>query len=121
MSQTIPGIGSIDPACVEDLIRLEEGGDGLYRVGVDGVEQILTPRDRKVQFIVYADKTLAYVRSAGSGGLSGDRDSMVKVFSATTKPSLAVIVWVPEATLANARLVWKVPVASAITLTSSSL
>ena len=64
MSQTIPGIGRIDPTCAEDLIHLDEGGDGLYRVGAEGVVQILTPRDRKVQFIVYADKTLAYVRSA---------------------------------------------------------
>lgn len=60
----IPGMGTIDPACAGDLVPLAEGGDGLFRVGEDGVEQILTPRDGKVQFIVYAGKTLVYVGSA---------------------------------------------------------
>ncbi len=46
------------------LIRLESGGEGRFQAGRDGVTAILTPADRKVQFICYADKTLCYVKSA---------------------------------------------------------
>ncbi len=44
--------------------KLGSGGDGMFKIGVDGVEQILTPLDRKVEFIVFKDKTLVYVKSA---------------------------------------------------------
>lgn len=47
----------------ETLIPLRDGGDGRFRAGVDGVLSILTPADRKVEFICYADKTLCYVKS----------------------------------------------------------
>jgi len=46
------------------LAALDSGGDGLWRVGADGVERILTPHDRKVEFIVFPDKTLSYVKSS---------------------------------------------------------
>jgi beta-phosphoglucomutase-like phosphatase (HAD superfamily) len=58
------GIGPIAPGFEGDLIELQEGGDGQWRVGRDGVVRIVTPLDRKVEFIGFADKTLAYVRSA---------------------------------------------------------
>lgn len=60
----IPGIGVIRPEHAGDMTDLPAGGDGLFQVGRDGVIRILLPRDRKVEFIVYRDKTLAYVRSA---------------------------------------------------------
>jgi beta-phosphoglucomutase len=46
------------------LIPLDVGGDGLFHAGKDGVLSILTPADRKVEFVCYADKVLCYVRSA---------------------------------------------------------
>jgi beta-phosphoglucomutase len=46
------------------LIPLQVGADGLFYAGQEGVLSILTPADRKVEFICYADKVLCYVRSA---------------------------------------------------------
>ena len=63
-SDTIPGIGPIPEPCRSDFIDLQAGGDGQWAVGRDGVVRIVTPLDRKVEFIVFSDKTLAYVRSA---------------------------------------------------------
>ncbi|MCY3022407.1 MAG: HAD family phosphatase [Planctomycetota bacterium] len=60
----IPGIGLIRPEHQGDLLELQVGGDGLWQAGRDGVQRIFTPRDRKVEFIVFADKTLAHVKSA---------------------------------------------------------
>lgn len=62
--EEIPGIGFIKPEFHDDLVELDSGGNGLWRVGVDGVRKIVTPRDRKVEYIVFKDHTLAYVRSA---------------------------------------------------------
>jgi beta-phosphoglucomutase len=61
---SIPGISEIKPEHAGDLLELPRGGDGLFQPGRDGVVRVLTPKDRKVEFIVYADKTLAYVKSA---------------------------------------------------------
>jgi beta-phosphoglucomutase-like phosphatase (HAD superfamily) len=55
-----PGLLFGDPP----LIPLAVGGDGRFEVGREGVLSILTPADRKVEFICYRDKTLCYVRSA---------------------------------------------------------
>jgi beta-phosphoglucomutase-like phosphatase (HAD superfamily) len=64
------GLGRISPEWAGDMVELTITQDGLWRVGRDGVERILTPRDRKVEFLVFADKTLANVRSAlGPGAL----------------------------------------------------
>jgi beta-phosphoglucomutase-like phosphatase (HAD superfamily) len=60
----IPGIGWIEDRFAGDLADLEAGGDGLWRVGRDGVLRILTPKDRKVEFIVFEDKSLACVKSS---------------------------------------------------------
>jgi beta-phosphoglucomutase len=46
------------------LVEWQTGADGRFRVGCDGVMAILTPADRKVEFICFADKTLCYIRSA---------------------------------------------------------
>ena len=64
MNERIPGIGVVQEHHRGDLVDLDSGGGGLFRVGAEGVRRILTPKDRKVEFIVYADKTLAFVNSA---------------------------------------------------------
>ena len=49
--------------CVEGLIRLQTGGEGRFRVGAEGVREILTTADRKVEFVLYDRHTYAWVRS----------------------------------------------------------
>jgi beta-phosphoglucomutase-like phosphatase (HAD superfamily) len=49
---------------VHSLLERKTGGDGRFQAGRDGVVTILTPADRKVEFICYGDKTLCYVKSA---------------------------------------------------------
>jgi beta-phosphoglucomutase len=60
----IPGIGPIPEEYQADFIDLDESSEGLWRPGEEGVCRILTPLDRKVEFIVFEDKTLAFVKSA---------------------------------------------------------
>ena len=45
------------------LLPRETGGDGRYRIGRDGVRQILTTADDKVEFIHQDAGVLAYVKS----------------------------------------------------------
>jgi beta-phosphoglucomutase-like phosphatase (HAD superfamily) len=63
-TEILPGLGKIAEEYANDLLEINEVGDGLWRVGRDGVRRILTPRDRKVAFIVFAEQTLCYVHSA---------------------------------------------------------
>ncbi|WP_269524565.1 HAD family hydrolase [Coraliomargarita parva] len=63
-SRIIPGIGSVSPEFESDLIQLETAGNGAFKAGADGVREIFTFADRKEEFIVFADKTLCYVKSA---------------------------------------------------------
>jgi beta-phosphoglucomutase len=58
----IPGLGTLADGA--GLLSIEACGDGAFRVGRDGVEHVLTPADGRVEFIVFADRTLAYVKSA---------------------------------------------------------
>jgi len=64
MTQRIPGFGEFPSEYEADLIDLPTGGDGLFRVGADGVRRIVTPLDRKEEFVCYDDKTLCYIKSA---------------------------------------------------------
>lgn len=59
----IPGIGPITGEIQREFLSLEVGGDGMFRVGKEGVKAIFTPLDRVSELIVYADKTLVYIRS----------------------------------------------------------
>lgn len=61
IKELIPGIGSVDEG---SFIDLNIGGEGSFKVGDNGVKRILTPLDKKEEFIVYNDKTLAYVKSS---------------------------------------------------------
>ena len=58
------GLDSSHPHFASDFIPLDSAADGMFRKGRDGVLEILTPLDRKVEFICYADKTLTWVKSA---------------------------------------------------------
>jgi len=57
----LPGLGL--PRDAHGLVSLDACGDGGFCVGRDGVRHILTPADRRVEFIVFDDRTLAYVGS----------------------------------------------------------
>jgi beta-phosphoglucomutase-like phosphatase (HAD superfamily) len=57
----IPGIGDID---TKDFILLKKCSDRNFKVGTDGVISIFSTGDRKVEFIVFAEKCIAYVKSA---------------------------------------------------------
>ncbi len=60
----IPAIGKLKTGLDADFVALDVGGQGMFRVGQEGVQAIVAPRDRKVEFISYADKTLTFVKSA---------------------------------------------------------
>ena len=60
----IPGIGEIAPELAGDFLDVNVGGEGMFAVGREGVQRILTPLDRKIDLIVYARHTLCYVKSA---------------------------------------------------------
>ena len=57
----IPGIGQIDEN--SGLKKIEECSDGFYKTGDGGVRQILSTGDKKVEFIIFEDRTIAYVKS----------------------------------------------------------
>src|SRR5512139_3219400 len=58
----IPGLGAIP----EDggLLAIDACSDGHFRAGRDGVVSVTATGDRKVEFIAFADRTLAYVGSS---------------------------------------------------------
>jgi beta-phosphoglucomutase len=58
----IPAIGPIESA--SGFVALDACSDGRFRTGRSGVVSITATGDRKVEFIAFADTTLAYVNSA---------------------------------------------------------
>ena len=58
------GLGKISPTGNGDFIPLEQAAQGDWVVGRDGVRAIFTPRDRKVEFICFGNRTLVHVKSA---------------------------------------------------------
>ena len=62
MTFHIPDLGIFDEN--SGLKSLSRCSDGNFEVGVNGVEGIFTTGDGKVEFICWADHTLAYVLSA---------------------------------------------------------
>ncbi|MFB3852736.1 MAG: HAD family hydrolase [Vicinamibacterales bacterium] len=61
-TMTIPGLGFIEDA--SGLVPLQECSDGCFRAGRDGVVSITATGDRKVEFISFADRTIACVASS---------------------------------------------------------
>jgi beta-phosphoglucomutase len=59
-----PGLGTVSASYAGDLDDLTSSADGRFRVGIDGVRRILRPLDKKVELIVFSDKTLVAVQSA---------------------------------------------------------
>jgi len=61
MKKWIPGIGMVDN--IDDFKQLTVSEGGLFKVGEDGVKEILGTRDDKTEFAVYENKSLCYVKS----------------------------------------------------------
>lgn len=57
----VPAVGLVEPG--NGLTLSPEAAQGAFRAGRDGVRAIFTTVDRKVDFIVFEDRTLAHVRS----------------------------------------------------------
>jgi beta-phosphoglucomutase-like phosphatase (HAD superfamily) len=57
----IPGLGQLDEN--SGLIKIDVCSDGFYKTGEGGVAQILSTGDKKIEFIVFENKTIAYVKS----------------------------------------------------------
>lgn len=103
----IPGIGP-DPH--GDLIDLETGADGLFRVGHDGVRRIVATRDRKQDFVAFADKTLCYIRSGmghpalyplSPAPFDGPAEAVLMDLDGTSVHSEVFWMWVIEQTVAR--------------------
>jgi beta-phosphoglucomutase-like phosphatase (HAD superfamily) len=64
MTQTvsIPGLGTL--SLESGLVPREACSDGAFKVGKDGVESITATGDGKVEFIAFADRSLAFVKSS---------------------------------------------------------
>lgn len=58
---SLPHLGTLSEK--DGLHRLAETSDGAFVVGVNGVENVAATGDRKVEFVAFADRTLAYVKS----------------------------------------------------------
>jgi beta-phosphoglucomutase-like phosphatase (HAD superfamily) len=95
-----------DPA----MIPLESTHDGEWTSGRDGVLRILTPLDRKVEFIVFADKTLVLVRSSmgypalyplRDARFEGPASAVLMDLDGTTVHSEGFWIWVIEQTTAR--------------------
>ncbi len=64
MSPTEPVVSTTGGPATGDLIPLPACSDGRFIAGRDGVVSVQATGDRKVEFIAFADHTLAYVASA---------------------------------------------------------
>jgi beta-phosphoglucomutase len=62
MAINIPGIGEIPDD--SGFVPLQASGDGRFRIEHGGVVSITATGDHKVEFVAFADHTLAHVKSA---------------------------------------------------------
>ena len=104
---TIPGLGEV---ARDALIALDATSDGRFRVGSDGVEHIVTPADRRVEFVAFATHSLAHVRSLlGYGAyypvhpvrLDRPVTAVLMDLDGTTVHSEAFWIWMIEQTTAS--------------------
>ena len=104
------GLGDIRPEHAGDFCDLATGGGGLFRVGTDGVQRILSTRDRKQDFIVFADKTLCHINSSmghpalyplTSARFDGPAEAVLMDLDGTSVHSEAFWMWVIERTLSR--------------------
>ncbi len=58
----LPGLGPVTSE--SGFVALPACSDGGFRPGDDGVRAVVATGDRKVEFIAFEDRTLAYVKSA---------------------------------------------------------
>ncbi len=58
----IPALGNVSVG--DGFVPLEQTSDGLFRVGVAGVESVTATGDGKVEFVGLEGRSLAYVKSA---------------------------------------------------------
>lgn len=63
-AEEIPGLGRVPAEYASDFSDLLEAGSGMWKVGEEGVLRILTPKDKKVEFVVFENKTIVFVKSA---------------------------------------------------------
>ena len=92
------------------MIPLHEGGGGMWKTGRDGVLHICTPLDRKVEFIVFEDKTLVFIKSAmgypaiyplPDAKFEGPAEAVLMDLDGTSVHSEAFWMWVIEQTTAR--------------------
>ncbi|MDD3402569.1 MAG: HAD family phosphatase [Hespellia sp.] len=106
MSQKVyPGVGNIS-----DMIALDATEDKSFIVGKDGVKEIFTPLDRKVEFIAYEDKTLCNVKSAlgypaiyqvPEASYEGPATAILMDLDGTSVKSESFWVWIIEQSIAK--------------------
>lgn len=58
---TVPGLGTVNTA--DGYVFINECSDNFHRTKKDGVRAIISTGDKKVEFIVFEDRTLAFVKS----------------------------------------------------------
>lgn len=61
MKNNVPGLGIINSD--SGYLFLKQSSDGFFKVGKDGVTSIFSTGDKKVEFIAFEDRMLAYVKS----------------------------------------------------------
>ena len=107
-AEIIPGIGYLD--CNSSMPDLEFGGEGQWHVGQEGVKRILTTVDKKVEFIAFSNKTLAYIKSSmgypaiyplKDVSFEGPAKAVLMDLDGTSVHSEAFWMWIIERTIAS--------------------
>ena len=94
----------------DGLMELSASTGRLFVAGKDGVQKIWTPQDQKVEFIVYDDKTLVYVKSSmgypaiyplEDACFHGPAMAVLMDLDGTTVTSESFWMWIIEQTIAD--------------------
>lgn len=104
------GLADMESLNMSGFMEIESGGDGLWISGKDGVRKILTPLDKKADFIVFENKTLVYVKSAlgypaiyplHEARFEGPADAVLMDLDGTSVHSENFWMWIIEKTTAK--------------------